>query len=204
MPAWHQARLPLHLIVTGLPSGLGIVLALAVALRHALGLKDFIDRGDMEMLARLLACAGLASLAVYAHEALVGLLLEDAETRQAVLWRLRQPAWWGALALSALLPQLLWVKALRRRDLAMVPVGILAAIGVWLDRWSLVVDGIGALRMPPVGASYAPSLAEWGLVGGSVALFCFCLILFGRFIPAVSMFETLHEETEAEAEEEER
>ena len=204
VPAWHQARLPLHLIVTGLPSGLGLVLALAVVLRRSLALERFIDAGDMDLLAKLLACAGLASLAAYVHEALMGLLLEDAETRQAVLYRLIQPAWWGAVALAALLPQLLWWQALRERDLAVVPIGILAAIGVWLDRWSLVVDGIEPLRLTTLGAPYAPSLAEWGLIGGSVALFCLCLILFGRFIPAVSMFETLHEESEAEAAEEER
>ena len=55
-----------------------------------------------------------------------------------------------------------------------VPVGMLAAAGVWLDRWSLVVDGISVAGVP-----YSPTPDEWGLLGGTVALFGAALLLFG-------------------------
>jgi molybdopterin-containing oxidoreductase family membrane subunit len=143
----------------------------------------------------------------YAHELLVGFLEEDSTTRDALAARVfgrGAPAYWGAVLLSAALPQLLWLGALRTRTLIVVPTGVLAAAGVWLDRWSIVVDGLLRDHMPSVGPGYAPSVAEWGLLGGSVALFAMVLLLFGRLVPAVSMFETRHEESEAEAEREER
>jgi molybdopterin-containing oxidoreductase family membrane subunit len=207
VPAWHQARLPLHVVVTGLPSGLGVVLALAAVLRMALSLERFVDDADMDLLARLLACAGLAAGLAYAHELLVGFLEEDETTRAALSARVLgagAPAYWGAVLLGALLPQVLWFAGLRSRAAVVVPVGILAAAGVWLDRWSIVVDGLLRDHLPTMSRGYTPSPAEWGLLGGTVALFALVLLLFGRMIPAVSMFETRHEESETEAEEEER
>ncbi|MBB5695096.1 NrfD/PsrC family molybdoenzyme membrane anchor subunit [Muricoccus pecuniae] len=207
VPAWHQARLPLHVVVTGLPSGLGVVLALAAVLRVALSLERFVDDADMDLLGQLVACAGLAAGLAYAHELLVGFLEEDPTTRAALAARVLgegASAYWGAVLLSAVLPQILWSKGLRRRAAVVVPVGVLAAAGVWLDRWSIVVDGLLRDHLPDLSRGYSPSAAEWGLLGGTVSLFALTLLVFGRLVPAVSMFETRHEESEAEAEKEER
>lgn len=201
VPAWHQARLPLHFVATGLASGLGLVAALAVVLRHGLSLQGFIDRADMDLLGRLLAGSGLAALAAWSHEAAVALLQEDPVTRAAFLARLSHPAWWGAVVLAGLLPQLLWW---RRGDAVLLPVGVVAAMGVWLDRYSLVVDGMRRARLPVPGLGYAPTLDEWALLGGAAGLFGFALLLFALFVPSLSMFEARHEESEREAEEEER
>ncbi|MCK8787500.1 polysulfide reductase NrfD [Roseomonas sp. NAR14] len=196
VPAWHQPRLPLQVLLTGLPAGLGVVLALAAVLRGGLGIERHIDDADMDLLARLLAAAGAGCAALYAYDALSGLVLGDAATRAAYAARLSHPAWWGGLALGALLPQLLWWRRLRLSARSVVPIGLLASAGVWLDRWSLVVDGLDR-----AGAAYRPSLNEWALLGGGLALFCLCLLLFARHVPVVSMFEIRHEENEREREE---
>jgi molybdopterin-containing oxidoreductase family membrane subunit len=207
VPAWHQARLPIHVVVTGLPSGLGAVLAMAAVLRHALSLERFVDRQEMDLLARLLACAGLASCAAYVHELAAGLLLEDAETRAALVARIfgaGAPAWWAAVLLAGVLPQVLWWRSARARATCLILIGLLAAAGVWLDRWSLVVGGLLRERLSFHTTPYAPSPAEWALLTGSAALFTTAMLLFGRFIPIVAMFEIRHEETLAEQEEQER
>lgn len=207
VPAWHQARLPVHMVVTGLPSGLGVVLAMAAVLRHALSIERIIDAGDMDVLARLLACAALASGASYAHEILTGMVFEDSATRAAFTARAfgaGAPAYWGAILLSVLLPQLLWRRALRLRAEVVIPVGLLAAAGVWLDRWSLVVGGLLREHLPAHAVAYVPSPAEWALLVGSAALFGAVLLLFGRAIPVVAMFEIRHEESLEDVAEEER
>jgi molybdopterin-containing oxidoreductase family membrane subunit len=104
VPAWHQARLPVHMVVTGLPSGLGVVLAMGAVLREALSLQRFVDTAEMDLLARLLACAALASGAAYAHELVTGLVLEDPATRAALVARAfgtGAAAYWGAGAAIA-------------------------------------------------------------------------------------------------------
>ncbi|MGG5811262.1 NrfD/PsrC family molybdoenzyme membrane anchor subunit [Falsiroseomonas sp. CW058] len=200
VPGWHQGRTPLHVVLTGLPAGLGVVLALAVVLRRTLGLGRMIDDGDVDLLARLMAASALACLWLHGDMLAAALLEEDA-TRQAVAARILGPygaLWWGAVALTVLLPQLLWIARLRRLAPVLVGIGLGAAAGVWLDRFSLVAGGLLHDHLPRIGPAYAPSGPEWTLLLGTAGLFAFLLLLFARFLPVVSVFETRHEESGAE------
>jgi molybdopterin-containing oxidoreductase family membrane subunit len=200
VPDWHQARLPLHVVVTGIPSGLGVVLALAALLRSGLDLSRYIDEVDMDLLAKLMAAASLGCGYLYAEE-LLSAALEDPATRDATLARLFGPyglLHWGGAALIVLLPQFLWLPALRHSAPAAVAIGLGAAAGVWLDRFALVAGGLLRDHLPRTGPLYAPTLPEWTLLLGTVGLFALLMLLFARLIPVVSMFETRHEESEAE------
>lgn len=200
VPDWHQGRVPLHVVVTGIPSGLGVVLALAVVLRETLGLHRQIDDADMDLLARLMAAAAAVCLWLYADELLAAWLEEDA-TRAATAARVLgpyAPFWWGGLLLTAAAPQLLWFAAVRRSGAACLLLGIGAAAGVWLDRFSLVAGGLLRDHLPRGGPLYAPTGSEWTLLAGTVGLFALGLLLFARLLPVVSMFEARHEENEAE------
>ncbi|WP_372619122.1 NrfD/PsrC family molybdoenzyme membrane anchor subunit [Falsiroseomonas sp.] len=202
VPDWHQARLPLHVVVTGLPSGLGLVLALAAMLRRTLGLHAFIDAGDMDLLSRLTAAASLASLWIYAEGLLFGLVLEDAVAREAMLVRVTgtyAAYYWAGLLLTAILPQLLWSRRIGLSTATAVPLGLCAAAGAWFDRYSIVVAGIERTNLPVARPLYVPSDAEWMLLLGTGGLFVLLLLLFARLVPVVSMYETRHEEAESEA-----
>jgi molybdopterin-containing oxidoreductase family membrane subunit len=201
VPAWHQARLPVQVVATGLPSGLGVVLVLAALLRGTLDLSRYIDDADMDLLARLFAGAALAC-SYFTVTELSLLLVEDPATRAGIATRAFGPNWpqyWAALLLAVVLPQLLWLPGLRRRALAQVSIGLLAATGVWLDRYSLVIGGLLRDHLPRSGPLYTPSGAEWMLLAGTIGLFALLLLLFARHLPVISMFETRHEESEAEA-----
>lgn len=201
VPGWHQALLPLEVVATGLPSGLGVVLALAVLLRQGLGLAPLIDDADLDLLAQLTAAASLGCLWLYGHGMLFA-WLEGEAPRQAALARLFGPyavAWWGGLVLLALLPQLLWSPRIRRSQAALLAIGLLAATGVWLDRFALVAAGLLRDHLPRTGPLYAPTVPEWTLLIGTLALFTLGLLVFARFLPAVSLFETRHEEREEDA-----
>jgi molybdopterin-containing oxidoreductase family membrane subunit len=200
VPDWHQARLPLHVVATGVPSGLGVVLAMAALLRGGLRLERFIDDGDMNLLAKLMAASALLCGYVYAEALLVG-LLEDAVTTDAMVARAfgaYAGLYWGGFALIVVVPQLLWLRRIRLRAIWAVPIGLGAAAGVWLDRFSIVAGGLLRDHLPRIGPLYAPTLPEWTLLFGTVGLFALLVLAFARFVPVVSMFETRHEETEAE------
>jgi molybdopterin-containing oxidoreductase family membrane subunit len=202
VPDWHQARLPLHLVVTGLPSGLGLVLVLAVLLRRTLGLQQFIDAGDMRLLSSLTAAASLASLWIYAEGLLFGLVLQEPAARDAMWVRITGSYagfYWAGLICTAILPQLLWSRRIGLRTATALPIGVAAALGAWLDRYSLVVAGIERTSMPIARPLYSASAAEWLLLLGTIALFVLLLLLFARLVPVVSLFETRHEEAESEA-----
>jgi molybdopterin-containing oxidoreductase family membrane subunit len=200
VPDWHQGRVPLHVVVTGIPSGLGVVLVLAVVLRRTLGLGRLIDDRDMDLLAKLMAAASLACLWLYADE-LLSAWLEEEATRTATFSRIfgvTGPLWWGGLALSALLPQLLWLEGVRRHAGLAIAIGLAAPAGVWLDRFALVAGGLLRDHLPRLGPTYAPSGPEWTLLLGTAGLFALAMLLFARFVPVVSMYETRHEESEEE------
>jgi molybdopterin-containing oxidoreductase family membrane subunit len=202
VPDWHRARLVLHVVVTGLPSGLGIVLALAVLLRSGLGLHAHIDEGDIRLLARLTAAAGLACLWMYAEELLVGLVLDQPAAREAMAIRAfgtYAAVYWAAVLLAAVLPLLLWSDRVGLDARAAVPIGLLAAAGVWLDRFSLVVAGIERANLPLDRPTYVPRFWEWGLFFGTLGLFALCMLVFARLVPTVSMYEIRHEKTESAA-----
>jgi molybdopterin-containing oxidoreductase family membrane subunit len=200
VPDWHQASVVLHVVATGLPSGLGVVLALAVVLRRTLGLARLIDDTDLGLLAQLTAAAALGCLWLYG-QGLVAAWLAEAPQRLAALARLSGPyaaLWWAGLVLLALLPQLLWSARVRRSGVAMLLIGLGAAVGVWLDRFALVAGGLLRDHLPRTGPTYAPTLPEWTLLAGTIGLFALVMLLFARLLPVVSLFETRHEEQEAE------
>jgi hypothetical protein len=70
---------------------------------------------------------------------------------------------------------------------------------VWFDRYSIIVAGLQRDYLPSLGRAYAPTLIETGLFFGTVGLFAALVLLFARTIPAISMFESRHDEREERA-----
>lgn len=196
VPDWHETRQPLHFIATGLVQGLGTVLLVAVLLRWGLRLGRYIDDGDLDLLGRLVIAGALVSAFLYADEIVSALLSDEAEQR-ATLNRVTGPYagfYWAALVFGVLIPQVMWQRAARGSLAAGVFVGVSVNMSVWFDRYSIIVGGLQRDYLPSMWRSYAPTLTEWGLLVGTIGLFCTLLLLFTRFLPVVSMFETRHDE----------
>lgn len=196
VPDWHETRQPLHFVVTGLASGLAVVLLAAATLRWALRLERYIDDRDMDLIGKLLLSNALIVGYVYAGE-IVTAFLAGGYTRSATLNRLVGDYWhmfWGAIAFSVVVPQALWFRRVRLNMLAGVAIGLAVVAGVWLDRLSIVVAGLQLDYLPSIWRSYTPTLAEWALLAGSIGLFAALMLLFVRYLPVISMFETRHEE----------
>jgi Ni/Fe-hydrogenase subunit HybB-like protein len=200
VPDWHKTRLPLHFLVTGLASGLAIVLAAAVLLRRLHGLENYITRVNIDLMGVLLAANGLA-IALVVLEEYVVLMLSAPAVREATLARLTgEYGWtfWLAFVLSAVTPQMLWSQRLRHTLVVplVVSVGIMA--GVWLDRFSIIVAGVQRDYLPSMWRSYTPSGEESLILVGSLGLFAAMVLLFVRYLPVISMFEHSHASQEGE------
>jgi molybdopterin-containing oxidoreductase family membrane subunit len=196
VPDWHETRQPLHFVSTGLVQGLATVLLVAFLMRWGLRLGRYIDDQDTDLLGRLVLAGALSSAYLYLDEIALAFLSEE-PTRTATLNRMTgryAGFYWGAVVYIVLIPQVLWLKAARRSVLAGVFVGIAVNAGVWLDRYSIIVGGLHRDYLPSMWRSYTPALTEWGLLLGTVGLFAGLLLLFARYLPVVSMFETRHDE----------
>ena len=198
VPDWHETRQPLHFVVTGLAQGLSIVLLVAVLLRCGLRLDRYIDSRDVDLLGRLVLASALVSGYLFIDE-IAAALLADPLTKRATMNRLTgnyAGLYWAAIVYSVLIPQLFWLRIARLSTVAGVFVGLSIGIGIWLDRFSIIIGGLQMDHLPSVWRTYSPTLPETGLFLGTVGLFAALVLLFVRFLPVVSMFETRHDEHE--------
>jgi Ni/Fe-hydrogenase subunit HybB-like protein len=167
-------------------------------LRWGLRLERHIDDRDVDLLGKLVLASALASGYLYLDE-IAAAVLADETQRSATLHRLTGEYagfYWAAVVYCVAVPQLLWLEAARRSVLAGVFVGVGISIGVWFDRFSIIVGGFQRDYLPSTWRFYAPTLVETGLLVGTVGLFAALLLLFARLIPVVSMFESRHDEHE--------
>jgi molybdopterin-containing oxidoreductase family membrane subunit len=196
VPDWHETRLPLHFIVSGLESGLALILFAAAALRTSLRLERYIDDEDMDLIGKLLLANALVSAYVYAGEIGVALFADDFAQTAALNRMLGDYAslYWGTIALSVIVPQVLWLRNVRLNDGLSLLVGLAVTAGIWLDRLSLVVAGIQRDYLPSMWRTYSPTAPEWYLFLGSIGLIAALFLLFVRYLPVISMSETRHDE----------
>jgi Ni/Fe-hydrogenase subunit HybB-like protein len=198
VPDWHETRQPLHFVATGLAQGLSIVLLVAVLLRWGLRLGRYIDEGDIDLLGKLVLASALVSGYLYSDE-IAAALLSGGLAQEATFTRMTGEyagLYWTAIVYSVLIPQLLWFRSARLSTVAGVFIGVSIGVGIWFDRFSIIVGGLQVDHLPSSGSSYSPTLPETGLFLGTIGLFAALLLLFVRFLPVVSMFETRHDEHE--------
>ncbi len=196
VPGWHDTRLPLQFVASGLTQGLATVLLVAAILRRSLDLGFVIDDEDMDLLGKLVLGSGLVAGYLFLDEVLAALMAEPVR-REAMLNRWTGPYAGYAIAatlLMVLVPQLLWRRSWRIGLVVPVLAGIGVNAGVWCDRFSLLIGGLQKDYLPSTWRSYTPTLVETGLLAGTIGLFAALLLLFARFLPVVSMFEARHDE----------
>jgi hypothetical protein len=151
VPDWHKTRLPLHFVVTGLASGLAIVLATAVLLRRLHGLETYITRVNVDLMGILLAANGLAIALVWLEEYVV-LALSGPAVRDAMLARLVGDygwTYWSAFLLTAVASQALWSPRVRH-SLTGALIGLHRDAGGRLARPLLHHRGGRRARLPAV------------------------------------------------------
>jgi formate-dependent nitrite reductase membrane component NrfD len=201
VPDWHETRLPLHFVATGLAQGLSMVLLVAMLLRWGLRLEVHIDDRDVDLLGKLSLASALVAGYLYLDEIAAAYLSAPIQ-RSATITRVvgdYAGYFWAAVVFSVVIPQLLWIRAARRSVIAAILVGVSISAGVWFDRFSIIVGGLQRDYLPSLGRGYAPTLIETGLFFGTVGLFAGLILLFARTMPVVSMFESRHDEREERA-----
>lgn len=200
VPEWHQPRYPPFFVISGLLSGLAMVLVVALLVRRLLALHALITIRHIEAVALLLLANSVLMVWSYGFEAFSA-WNADTVQRQAFLARATGEfalLYWGAVAFTIGLPQLLWLRRVRRSPLALVPIGLLVNVGILLDRFMIVVGGLMRDYLPSSWGSYSPTGWEWPLLIGSAGLFAALMLLFARFVPVISLFEVRAEQSRTE------
>jgi molybdopterin-containing oxidoreductase family membrane subunit len=119
--------------------------------------------------------------------------------------RLQGPYRWefmGLLFCNAAIPQFLWIKWVRRNAFLLWIISIVINIGMWLERFVIIVTTLHRDFLPSSWDMYSPTIWDWSTYIGTLGLFFALMFLFIRFLPVISIFEMreLVSKTEGESE----
>ncbi len=200
IPGWHSTLFPPYFVLGAVFSGFAVVSVLTVVLRRGFGLGNLLTRRHLDYLGQFLLGTGFLLAYCYLTEVFTVFYsgkLSEAHTLHDRLVGTYAWAWWGTLLLNLGPLQLLWLRRLRRSDWALLLVGLSAAVGMWLERFMLLVTPLYKDWLPSSWHAYVPSLWEWTLFAGTLGLFLMLFLLFLRLAPVVSIAEVkevIHEQ----------
>jgi Ni/Fe-hydrogenase subunit HybB-like protein len=209
LPGWHATIFPPYFVAGAIYSGFAMVLTLAIPLRKAYGLEDFITDRHLNNMAKVMLATGLIVAYGYAIEAFMAFY--GGNTHEITAFRMRMLSgpykwyFWSLILFNVLIPQALWFKRVRRNVLMLFVLALVINIGMWLERFVIIVSSLARSFMQSKWQEYTPTRFDWGLFVGTIGLFLSLLFLFIRFLPMISAFEMrelvarTHEEVEASA-----
>jgi Ni/Fe-hydrogenase subunit HybB-like protein len=192
VPGWHATIFPPYFVAGAIYAGFAMILLIAIPLRWAYGLYDFITARHLDYMARIMLATGLIVVYGYAMEAFFAWYSGDPYERFMIVNRATgpyAPVYWALLVCNAVVPQSLWSRRVRASVPLLFAVACGVSVGMWLERFVIVVTSLHRDFMPSAWGMYAPTGWDWATFVGTLGLFVSLLFLFVRFLPMISISE---------------
>jgi Ni/Fe-hydrogenase subunit HybB-like protein len=170
-----------------------MVLTLAIPLRKYYGLEDFVTLRHLDNMAKILLATGLIVAYGYMMETFMAFYSGDAYDRYMIMNRMTGPyavVYWVLIFCNIVVPQsLLWIPRIRRNVAALFVVSLVVQVGMWLERFIIVITSLHRDFVPSSWKMYYPTRWDWMTFFGSMGLFLTLFYLFIRYLPMISIFE---------------
>ena len=189
---WHSTIFPPYFVAGALYSGFAMVLTILLPVRHFYQLKEFITRDHLEKISLLLLVTGNMVAYGYIIEIITGFYHGEIFEKQIMLARFFGPyatVYWCMLGLNLLVPQAFWFPFVRKNVFVLFALSLLINVGMWLERFVIVVTSLAQDFLPSSWGIYTPTRWDWMTLFGSMGLFASLLFLFIRGLPLLSMHE---------------
>jgi molybdopterin-containing oxidoreductase family membrane subunit len=192
VPGWHSTIFPPYFVDGALYSGFAMALVLAVPMRAVFRLKDFITERHLARMGTLMLVTGLILAYSYAVE--VFNAFYSADVYEIATMKNRYlgpyaPLAWSVILCNVVIPQSLWSARIRHSPMALFMVGLVVLLGMWLERFVIIVASLARDFLPSAWHMFYPTFWDLATLAGSVGAFAFMFLLFLRFLPAISMSE---------------
>jgi molybdopterin-containing oxidoreductase family membrane subunit len=204
IPGWHATIFPPYFVAGAIYAGFAMVLLLTIPLRKVFGLESFITMRHMHNMAKVMLATGLIVVYGYMVEAFFGWYSGNQYERFMIWNRMHgpyAPYYWALIMCNGLTPQLLWIKKIRSNLLVLWLISFVVSIGMWLERFVIVVTSLHRDFLPSSWGFYKPTQWDWAMFIGTIGFFFALLFLFIRFLPMISIFEMRTILPEAEVDE---
>ncbi len=191
-PGWHSTQFPPFFVFGALLSGFATVLLLVIPLRLLLKLDAYVTGRHFDVLCKLLLvsslCVGYAYImeaftVFYAPDKVDQLLFKDK------LFGSNAPIYWATIVFNVLAPQVMWSRKMRLNQSVAALVSFGVIIGMWCERYTIVVMSLRRTQLPSAWGGYVPTIWDWLTLFGTVGLFVAGILIAIKIVPVVSMFE---------------
>jgi hypothetical protein len=169
-----------------------MVMTLAIPLRRFYGMEDFITMRHIHNMTKVMLVTGMIVAYGYANEVFFSWYAGNVYESYMMYNRMTgpyAPFYWSLIAINAGMIQLFWFRSVRDNIPLLFVLSLLVNVGMWLERFIIIVTSLHRDFLPSSWDMYAPTRWDFGMFAGTIGLFLALFFLFIRFLPAIAMFE---------------
>jgi molybdopterin-containing oxidoreductase family membrane subunit len=190
---WHATIFPLYFVIGAVFCGFGMMLVILIPLRKWCHLEEVITMSHLDKVAKLTLVSGLIIAYIYAMEFFIAWYSGDPYERWVFGHRLFGHTYmvlgWMLIGINVCVTQLLWFKKVRQNLLLLFIIGVLINIGMWTERFVIVVGSLYQDFLPANWGKYMPTRWDIGLYIGTLGAFFMLYLLFVKFLPMIAISE---------------
>jgi Ni/Fe-hydrogenase subunit HybB-like protein len=193
LPGWHTTIFPPYFVAGAVFSGFAMVLTLIIPARRYMGLKHVVTERHLDNMAKVMLCTGLIVAYGYVMEHFAawysGNLYEEhvffsTRPRGPYAW-----AYFTQMFCNVVVPQMFWLRWARRNIWTLWVGSVLVNVGMWFERFNIIVTSLHQDFIPSNWAMYYPTWVDISLLFGTICFFGTLFLLFLKYLPAVAVAE---------------
>jgi molybdopterin-containing oxidoreductase family membrane subunit len=192
IPGWHATIFPPYFVVGAVFSGFAMVLTLMIIARSVMGLEEYITTRHLEAMTKVVLATGMIVGMAYATEFFTAWYSGNPYERYVFLNRALGPyqwAYWTMVGCNVLSPQFFWFRKVRTTPWMIFVLTIFVNIGMWFERFVIIVTSLHRDYLPSSWAMYRPTFIEVAILIGSFGLFFTLFLVFTRVLPMIAASE---------------
>jgi molybdopterin-containing oxidoreductase family membrane subunit len=192
VPGWHSTLFAPFFVDGAIFSGFAMVLVLLIPMRHYFDLHAYITDRHLDNMAKLILVTGLVLTYFYVCEGFIAWYSGEHMERASYLFKwvgTYAPWWWLQIFCNSVAPLVFFWKRARTHVPTLYVVSILVLIGMWFERFNIIVPGLAHGFYPFTFGTYVPTLVDSGIIIGSFAWFFIQFLGFIKVMPSVSIVE---------------
>ena len=194
VPGWHTTIFPPYFVAGAIFSGFAMVQTLMLILRKVMNLQDYITLGHIEAMNKVIVLTGSIVGCAYLTELFMA-WYSQVPFEQDIFFKYRIAgpygwSYWLMMTCNVISPQLFWSRKLRRNVLFTFIMSIVVNIGMWFERFVIIVSSLYRDYLPSSWSIYyRPTIWEVGFYLGTFGLFFTCFFLFSKYFPVIAIAE---------------
>jgi Ni/Fe-hydrogenase subunit HybB-like protein len=193
IPGWHTTLFPPYFVVGAIFSGFAMVMTLMIIIRKYYHLQDYVTDSHLNAIAKILVFISLIMGTAYATEVFMAWYSGNPYEMFTFFHNLITGDYTfmfcAMIICNAIIPQLMWSKKVRSNITALFIISLIINVGMWYERYNIVVTSLAKEYLPSTWTSYSPTIVEISLFLGTIGIFTTGVLLFFRFFPMIAISE---------------